>query len=51
MDTHREGDSDVISVPAGLRRHLVGKTLANVFHCDIDRIRFVGKLAITHTLS
>ena len=26
-----QGDSDVISVPAGFRRHLVGKTLVNVF--------------------
>jgi len=25
------GDSDVISVPAGVRRHLVGRTLRNVF--------------------
>ena len=25
------GDSDVISMPAGFRRHLVGKTLINVF--------------------
>jgi len=25
------GDSGVISVPAGFRRHLVGKTLRNVF--------------------
>jgi len=41
------GDCDVISMPAGFRRHLVGKTLVNVFHCDIDEIRFVGKLVIT----
>ena len=41
------GDSDVISTPAGFRRHLVGKALINVFlHCDIAEIRFVGKLAI-----
>jgi len=38
------GDSGVISVPAGCRRHLVGKTLGNVFHCDVAEIRFVGKL-------
>jgi len=25
------GDSGVISMPAGFRRHLVGKTLLNVF--------------------
>jgi len=29
------GDSDVISMLAGFRRHLVGKTLVNVFHCDV----------------
>ena len=33
--TYTQGDSDVISMPAGFRRHLVGKTLKNVFHCDI----------------
>jgi len=38
------GDSDVISMPAGFRRHLVGKTVINVFHCDIAEIRFVGEL-------
>jgi len=32
------GDSDVISMPAGFRRHLVGKTLRNDFHCDIAEI-------------
>jgi len=31
-------------MPAGFRRHLVGKTVVNVFHCDIAEIRFVGKL-------
>ena len=31
-------------MPAGLRRHLVGKTLRNVCHCDIAYIRFVGNL-------
>jgi len=36
------GDSDVISMPAGFRRHLVGKTLMNVIHCDIAEIRFFG---------
>ena len=30
-------------MPAGFRRHLVGKTLINVIHCDITGIRFVGK--------
>ena len=29
--------------------HLVGKTLSNVFHCDIAEIRFVGKLMIIRT--
>jgi len=32
-------------MPAGFRRHLV----ANVFHCDIDKIRFIGKLVIIQT--
>jgi len=43
------GDSDAISMLAGFRRHLVGKTLINVFHCDIAEIRFVGKLVIIQT--
>ena len=30
-----QGDSDVILMPAGFRRHLVCKTPINVFHCDI----------------
>jgi len=29
----------------------VGKTLINVFHCDITEIRFVGKLVIIQTFS
>ena len=36
-------------MPAGFRRHLVGKTLINVFHRDIAEIRFVGKLVIIQT--
>ena len=48
---YTQGDSDVISVPAGFRRHLVGKTLVNVVHCDIAKIRFVGKLVIIQTFS
>jgi len=36
-------------MPAGFRRHLEGKTLINVFHCDIAEIRFIGKLVITQT--
>ena len=44
-----QGDIDVISMPAGFRRHLVCKTLKNVFfHCDIAEIRFVGKVVIIH---
>ena len=43
--------SDVISMPAVFRRHLVGKTLLNVFHCDLAKIRFVGKLEIIRTFS
>ena len=45
------GDSGVISVPAGFRRHLVGKTLIYVFHCDSAEIRFVGKTVIIQTFS
>ena len=30
-----QGDSVVISMPDGFRGHLVGKTLVNVFQCDI----------------
>jgi len=25
-------------MPAGFRRYLVGKTLINVFHCDLDEM-------------
>jgi len=47
-----QGDSDVISTLAGFRRHLVGKTLINVFfQCDIAEIRIVGKLVIILTFS
>jgi len=38
-------------MPADFRRHLVAKTLRNVYHCDIAEIRFVGKLVITQTFS
>ena len=38
-------------MPDGLHRHLVGKTLINVFHCDSAEIRFVGKLVIIQTFS
>jgi len=48
---YTQGDSGVISMLAGFRRHLVGKTLINVFHCDIAEIFFVGKLAIIQTFS
>ena len=36
---------------AGFRRHLVGKTLINLFHCDIAEIGFVGKPVIIQTFS
>ena len=36
---------------AGFRRHLVGKTLINVLHCDIAEIHLVGKLVIVPTFS
>jgi len=53
IDWHRytSGDSDAISMPAGFRRHLVGKTLRNNFHCHIAEMRFVGKLVIIQTFS
>ena len=54
MQIHRlyaYGDSEVISLPAGFRRHLVGKTVINVFHCDIAEIRFVGELVIIQIFS
>jgi len=35
-----------ISMPADFCRHLVGKTLRNVCHCDSTEIRFVGKSVI-----
>ena len=38
-------------MPAGFRRHIVGKTLIDVFHCDVAKIRFVGKLVIMQTFS
>ena len=43
--------SDVISTAARFRRHLVGETLINVFHCNNSEIRFVGKLVIIQTVS
>jgi len=45
------GDSDVISMPAAFRLHLVGKTVINIFHCDTAEIRFVGELMIIQTFS
>jgi len=33
--TMTQEDIHVISIPAGFRRHLVGKTLRNVCHCNI----------------
>jgi len=36
---------------SGFRRHLVGKTMINVFHCDIAEIRFVGNLVIIQAFS
>ena len=48
---YASGDSNVISLPAGFRRHLVGRTLINVFHCDTAEICFVGELVIIQTFS
>jgi len=33
-------------MPAGFRRHFVGKTLINVSYCDTAEIRFVDQLMI-----
>ena len=41
-----QGDSDVISMPAGFRRHLVGEPPINDFHCGI-----VVELVIIQTFS
>jgi len=49
IDTY--GDSGVISMPAGFRCHVVGKTLMYACHCDITEIRFVGKIVIIRTFS
>jgi len=38
-----QGDSGVISMPAVFRRHLVGKALINVFHCDSAEIRMLAR--------
>jgi len=37
-EDYTQGDSDVILMPTGFRRHCIGKTLIDVFHCDIDDI-------------
>jgi len=36
-------------MPAGFRRHLVGKTLTSVSYSADTKIRFVGRLMITWT--
>ena len=36
-------------MPAVFRRHLVGKALINVFHCDTAEIHFVGNIVIIKT--
>jgi len=48
---YTQSDSYVISMRVGFRRHLVGKTLINVFHCDSTEICFVGKIVIIQTFS
>jgi len=40
-----------ISMPAGFRRHLVGKTLTNVCYSAVIEIRFVGRLMVMLTFS
>ena len=37
-EDYTQGDRDVILMPTGFRRRCVGKTLIDVFHCDIDDI-------------
>ena len=36
-------------MPSRFRRHLVGKTLIDVFHSNIAEIRLVGKRVIIQT--
>ena len=31
-------------MPAGFRRHLVGKTFRNVYYSDVTKTRFVGQV-------
>ena len=50
-DCSRIWYNDPLLATVGFRRHFVGKTLINVFHCDIAEIRFVGKLVIIETFS
>jgi len=38
------------SMPAGFRRHFVGKTVGNVSYCDVAYIRFVRHLMILEKL-
>ena len=45
------GDGDVISMPAGFRRHLVGKTPINVFTVISAEMRFIGKIVIIPAFS
>jgi len=47
--TMTQEDIHVISMPAGFRRRLVGKTLRNVCHCNIAEILFADKLFIIQT--
>ena len=47
---YAQGDSDVISMPSGFRRHLVGKTHINVFHIPYQlRNRFHNITLINKT--
>jgi len=48
-DSQTHTDSDIILMPAGFHRHLEGKTLRNVFHCNLAEIHCVGKLVIVWT--
>ena len=51
--THRVTATQLCStsMPVDFCRHLVGKTLRNVCHCDSTQTRLVGKSVITWTFS
>jgi len=48
---YTQGDSDVVSMPAGFRRHLVGKTLINVFTVISPKYALLASWWLTQTFS